>query len=469
MARDTVPPLVSSQQPVLWGRGLAWLALLAPLFFISYNYANQYAASLPHVPSVAFSWEAFMPLLPWTIVPYWSIDLLYGLAFMLPRHAKAVDTLGLRLLTAQLICIACFMLWPLHFSFTRPELDGVFGAMFDALMGFDKPYNQAPSLHITLMVVLWACYGRYLTGWWRWLVHAWFALIGLSVLTTWQHHFIDVPTGLLAGLLCLWCWPSHGACPARKSRQAQVLFANKRRKMAACYGVGAILVLAFMAGAIGLQYYSSLLLLWPSLALLIVALNYLYCGADGFQKGADGEQSLAAYWLLLPYRVGAWINSRLWTKHQDPSNHILANIYLGRRPSVMELSNFQGVLDLCAEFPASRNARKMAPYYASFPLLDLVPLSAMQCWQVGNTLRQLKQQQPGNLLVFCALGYSRSATAVMAWLLIDGKVNSVEQALALVQQGRPQVVIKPAQLAQLNLMCQLAEFNGRKCHDNPEQ
>ena len=45
-------------------------------------------------------------------------------------------------------------------------------------MGFDKPYNQAPSLHIALLVVLWVCYARYASGAWRWLLHGWFALIG---------------------------------------------------------------------------------------------------------------------------------------------------------------------------------------------------------------------------------------------------------------------------------------------------
>ena len=114
------------------------------------------------------------------------------------RHA-------LRLLTAQVICVACFLLWPLRFTFERPELDGFFGWMFDVLMGFDKPFNQAPSLHIALLVVIWVMFARHTRGLLlRGLLHGWMALIGLSVLTTWQHHFIDVPTGALAGWLCVW-------------------------------------------------------------------------------------------------------------------------------------------------------------------------------------------------------------------------------------------------------------------------
>jgi hypothetical protein len=40
----------------------------------------------------------------------------------------------------------------------------VAGALFTLLMGFDKPYNQAPSLHIGLLVVLWAVYAQQLRG-----------------------------------------------------------------------------------------------------------------------------------------------------------------------------------------------------------------------------------------------------------------------------------------------------------------
>ena len=91
--------------------------------------------------------------------------------------------------------------------------DGIPGALFNLLAVFDKPFNQAPSLHIALLVILWDRYAAHTGGAWRWLLHGWFALIGVSVLTTYQHHVIDVPTGMLLGFLCLWLWPETGAPP----------------------------------------------------------------------------------------------------------------------------------------------------------------------------------------------------------------------------------------------------------------
>jgi membrane-associated phospholipid phosphatase len=42
-----------------------------------------------------------------------------------------------------------------------------------------------------------------LTGWQRLALQSWFALIAVSVLTTYQHHVLDVPAGAVLGALVL--------------------------------------------------------------------------------------------------------------------------------------------------------------------------------------------------------------------------------------------------------------------------
>jgi len=46
------------------------------------------------------------------------------------------------------------------------------------------------------------------------------------------------------------------------------------------------------------------------------------------------------------------------------------------------------------------------------------------------------------VLVCCALGYSRSAAAVVAWLLMTDRAATVDSALASVQKVRPSIVLK---------------------------
>ena len=127
------------------------------------------------------------------------------------------------------------MLVPLRFTFSQPETHGIVGFLFAMLTGFDKPFNQAPSLHIALLIILWVLYARHVPRWALWLLHPWFVLVGVSVLTTYQHHFIDLPTGALLGFLCLWLWPEHAASPLATAR-----FTSDRHRLvlAARYACG---------------------------------------------------------------------------------------------------------------------------------------------------------------------------------------------------------------------------------------
>lgn len=113
--------------------------------------------------------------------------------------------------------------------------------------------------------------------------------------------------------------------------------------------VGALLC-AVPAGALGGAW---LWLAWPAVSLALVALTYGVLGAGGFQKGADGGLSPAACWLLAPYLIGTWGNSRLWTWCHPQADEVCDGVYLGRIPGRGEGAQFTAVIDLCAELPCT--------------------------------------------------------------------------------------------------------------------
>ncbi len=427
-----------------WVRGILWLLVLGPFFFVSYNWANQWAADRAAdggVTSIVFAWEHVIPFLPWTIVPYWSIDVLYGLSLLICRSRRGVDRQAFRLLTAQLIAVVCFTVFPLRYSFVRPEFIGETGATPDVLAAlyrelerFDLPFNQAPSLHIALLVILWDGFARRLAyrGAWYWAMNIWFALIAVSVLTTFQHHFVDVPTGALLGWFCVWLWPVR--------RKDSPLFDQPCRRLSsgsvrigAVYFAGAAVCAALAIGLGGVYLW----LLWPAVSLALVALFYFRLGAAGFQKRGRSP-GLAVRWLLAPYLCGARFNAWLWTRASRQPDEVEGGVWLGAMPSQREMvaDRFVVLVDLTAELCAPRGNWR----HIGLPWLDLLPPDEEQLRQAAQIIENERRRggsQP--ILVCCALGYSRSACAVAAWLLATGRTPSVAAALIRLAGCRPRI------------------------------
>ena len=416
-----------------WGRAVLWLLGLGVFFYASYGLANWLASLRDSVPVVVFDWERQVPFLGWTIVPYWSVNLFYAASLFVPATRAELDRHGARRLTAQLGAVACFIALPLRFSFERPETTGLPGFLFAVLGGFDRPFNQAPSLHIALLVILWNLYARHVSGRGRRLVlHMWFALIGLSVLTTYQHHAVDVPTGALLGLLCLWVWRERGASPlaARPVRE------RRRLVLAAAYATVSLALsgLALWGGGWWLWLF------WPAVSCALVAMNYALAGAAGFGKAADGTVPLATRLLLAPYTLAARLNARLWTRRAPAPCHVADGVWLGRLPSARDLAAapFRTVVDLCAEIPLPRwTGRRVA-----LPSLDLVPPAATTLDMAAEAIEAARRDGP--VLVCCALGYARSAAAVSAWLVRTGRAADARAAAAVIRAARPSVVLHDA-------------------------
>ena len=354
------------------------LALVGMLFYASYGLSNHYAASLAYVPEIAFAWERGIPFWAWTIVPYWSLNLMYAAAFFLCRDACEQNRYVARLVSAQIVATTCFMLFPLYFGWPKPPTDGLWGVMFDSLVAFDLPYNQSPSLHIALSIIVGAFY------WTRFPkirlpIFLWQSLIALSVLTTYQHHFIDVPTGALLGWLVLWAIPQHGVSPFRRRslsvvqsdnrtgrlktneesfaktseasfceaktnsagfREAKTSPATRSReiKITMLYLAGAVLsALPSLFGGAWLW------MLWISVSLSIVAFAYLTGNAAVFQKQADGRLSAAATILLLPYLVGVRLNMAYWLCGKAKTARVRDGVLIGSISGVAEIQHCGGV------------------------------------------------------------------------------------------------------------------------------
>ena len=445
----TTPAISWRQRP--WKEALLWLSFLGPLFFATYLGSLEIVSWRQHVPVIVFEWERHIPFLAWTIVPYWSIDLLYGIALLLPPTRPELRTLAFRLLTAQIIATIIFLVAPLRLTSTIPADTGAFAPFYGALGEvITKPFNMAPSLHIALLVILWAAYARYLPRRWHWLMHIWAVLIGASVMTAFQHHFFDVPTGALLGLLCLWLWPDGAASPIA---QFQSTRDAARWRLAGFYAAGACALL--LAGT--LVWGTALWLWWPAVSLAFVAYAYAGGGAATFQKTADGRQSPAVRVLLWPYHLGAWINSRAWTHRLKNASEVADGIHIGRIPSTQPSG--MAVVDLTAELhkPADEGE------WRSVPALDLVtvPLPALR--DAAHHIEQMRLARTGQdsrVLVCCALGFSRSAAAVAAWLVASGRATTARDALVAVQRVRPQVRISIEQLDVIDAMRLVENVHG---------
>lgn len=414
------------------GRAAMALAGLGTFFYASYGFSNWVAGLRAEVPSIVFEWEKAIPFLAWTIVPYWTTNLLYAGSLFLCATERELFIHIRRLLAIQLVAVGCFLVFPLKVVWTKPDTSGAFGVLFDSLGSFDRPFNQAPSLHVALTVALSALYLRYLPRPLFTPFLAWSALVVASTLTTFQHHFIDLPTGALLGLLVLWVWPMQGPSPLSQFRLAT---APDRLALALRYGLGALAVAALAVALCG----AALWLLWPAISLLMVALAYGALGPIAFAKGAEGRMSFAARLLLAPYLLGAFVNSRLWTRNEPRREAIADGVFLGRLPAAGDLAGIATVIDLGAEY--SRPAGDTV--WRAFPSLDLVAPDVELLRRAAEAIEASERPT----LVVCALGYGRSVAALAVWLARSGRAASIGEALDRLRRARPRLAPRPAQIA----------------------
>jgi hypothetical protein len=413
---------------VNWKAARTSVALCA-LFVAIYGGTNYLTSLRAGVPSSYLDCERRIAFVPLMIVPYMSIDLLFVAAPFLCRDDRERRVLAGRTTAAILIAGACFLLFPLQFAFDRPHVGGPLGLIFNSFRAIDRPFNQFPSLHIALQIILLAVYVRHTHGMLRWLVCTWFALIAASTLLTYQHHVIDVLGGAVLGALCVHLFQDVPL--------AQRVLPDGR--IAALYAGGAIaLIVAAMV-----LHPSGLVLLWPAMSMGLIASAYVGVGTGVYRK-LDGRLPWLSKLLLGPVLLGQRVSLAYYARQSPAWSAVTDLLWCGRKLSQREArqavsEGVVAVLDLSGEFSEAEPFLNVA--YRQLSALDLTAPTRQQLDEAVAFIDE--HTRKGIVYVHCKAGYSRTAAVAGAYLLASGKATSVEEAVAVLRAARPGIVIRP--------------------------
>jgi predicted protein tyrosine phosphatase len=331
---------------------------------------------------------------------------------------------------ATLAAGLCFLAIPLTLAWERPEVQGVFSPWFQAIQGFDAPHNLFPSLHIAYRTILAAHYARHSAGSVRVVSHIWFSLVGFSTLFTRQHHFVDVAGGFLLAGVCF----RLGTADSQPRP-------DRNMRVGSLYLLAALLCL--LLANVALPW--SLALSWPAASLGLAAAASLGGGAAVIGK-TGGRIPWLSKALFAPWLFGQWLSWLHYRRRSSPWDEVHPGLWIGALPDdsaarKAKAAGMTHVLDLTAEFDASEEFRAL-PGYLNLPVQDLTAPMAHHV-EAGISHVDEALRSGGKVLVHCKAGYSRSAAIAGAWLLRRGIARDADEAVRVLKEKRPGMVVRP--------------------------
>ncbi|HME87776.1 MAG TPA: dual specificity protein phosphatase family protein, partial [Chthoniobacterales bacterium] len=385
-------------------KALVVSAGLSALFLIVYSGCNWITAHRANVSTFYFGREREMPFVPFFILPYMSIDLFFVGAPFLCRTDRELSVLAKRIALAIIVAGICFLLFPLRFAFPRPHANGWLGALFDWFREMDAPYNLLPSLHAAFTLMLFDIYFRHTRGFTRVATIIWFLLMALSPVLSYQHHLIDIVGGFVLAGYCFYFF--------RERTLALPVVANRR--IGSYYAAGAVVLTVIAA----IFWPWGVLLFWPAIALGIVAIAYFRAGPIIFHK-TEGKLPWSTRFVLAPCLLGQYLSLLYYRRQCRAWDKVALQIWiggkLGRRSAKKALrSGVLSVLDLSAEFSEAKPFRKIN--YQNIPVLDLTAPTQTQLVEMSKFIGN--HSRNGAVYIHCKIGYSRSAAAVAAYLIM---------------------------------------------------
>jgi len=183
----------------------AAVALALAVFVVSQVYD-----ALNHGPNVLFlrtPLDSAMPLVKVFVIPYISLNPVtyITLVVFLFFRIRVYESAALSMITAFLVSYAFYIL--LQSYVARPSVTGddLFSQLVRNVYRGDNPYNDFPSLHVSISTVL-------AIHWWRfdrragWVAAVWAIVVIASTQLVHQHYLADIGGGLVVAFGACWLW-----------------------------------------------------------------------------------------------------------------------------------------------------------------------------------------------------------------------------------------------------------------------
>jgi protein phosphatase len=210
-------------------------------------------------------------------------------------------------------------------------------------------------------------------------------------------------------------------------------------RIAAYYAAGAFLLVPLIV--YGWPWTG--ILIWPLLSMTALVAAYLGVGPAIYGK-RNGLLPIRTRLFLAPTLLGQHLSLLHYRRHSRPWDEAVPGVLMGRVLTEGECARLirlgaPAVLDLTAEFSETAPLRTLT--YRNVPLLDLTAPTASL---LQDAVAFISEQRAAGRTVYvhCKVGYSRTATAVGAYLIASGQCSSLDDVLAHLRSARPGIVIR---------------------------
>lgn len=401
------------------------------VFLLVYIPTGWYASELEYVPSVVFPVERYIPFLPWMIIPYMSSGLFFILIFFMLNRKDELLIFFKRITFITVFSGICFMLFPLKFSYSKPEINSSFlQIFFHFLETEDTNFNQAPSLHIAYACLFWNVLSNKLQGSLKLIAGIWIFLMGISTLTVYQHHLIDIFTALYLVCITFFIFPDS---------------VKRNFRIGMLYLFIGLLLASFTFLVFRKFVVISIFFLLVSISFFRVGLAYLH-SRSCFLKKQDGTIGLVDKISCFPYLLSYKLIRHFFCKNAtNPMTEIYPNVYIGpiledNSAKKMNLDKKIKVIDLTAEIEECKSVRTLTAYY-SCPMLDIASINKEDIMKTLSLIEKLylDLKSDEKIYIHCLMGYSRSV--FVAVMFIKKRMNiSTREAIAYIKEKYPNAI-----------------------------